>query len=62
MKRRDFMKYFFILSALGVVAGAAYDYARERVRTVCLADKIKKYPGRIKPVGDEIRTEGKWNG
>ena len=26
------------------------------------AEKIKKYPGRIKPVGDEIRTEGKWNG
>ena len=62
MKRRDFMKCFFILSALGVVAGTAYDYARERVRTVWLADKIKKYPGRIKSMGDEIKMEGKWNG
>ncbi len=62
MKRRDFLKYFFILSAIGVVAGVAYDYARDRLRSAWLADKIKKYPGKIKPVGEEIGSEGKWNG
>ena len=62
MKRRDFMKCFFILSTIGVVAGFAYDYTRDRLRSVWLADKIKKYPGKIKSVGDEIGSEGKWNG
>jgi len=62
MKRRDFIKYFFILSAIGAVAGLSYDYTMDKVRSFCLADKIKKFPGRIKPLGDEIGTEGKWNG
>jgi len=62
MKRREFLKYFFILSAISAVAGVAYDYARDRLRSVWLADKIKKYPGKIKSVGDEIGSEGKWNG
>ena len=62
MKRRDFMKYFFVLSAIGAFAGMALDYAGERVRKLWMADKTKKYPGKIKPVGEEISREGKWNG
>jgi hypothetical protein len=62
MKRRDFLKYFFVLSAIGVFAKFACVYARDCVRSVWMADKIKKFPGKIKPLGDEIRTEGKWIG
>jgi hypothetical protein len=62
MKRRDFVKYFFILSAVGTLAGLSYDYTINKVRSFRLADKIKKFPGRIKPLGEEIGSEGKWNG
>lgn len=65
MKRRDFM-----IKISGIALGAAFisgfSLASVKARDVCrkflYADKIKKYPGNIKPVGDEIGTEGKWDG
>ncbi|MFA6291217.1 MAG: hypothetical protein WC637_05510 [Victivallales bacterium] len=63
MKRRDFMKYFFIftsaLIATGVFRGYAVDHGEKRDSSDV---KIKKYPGKIKLLGDEVSREGKWNG
>ena len=62
MNRRTFMKYFFIFtSAYGVVE--VLHGHEERVVKSDVADvRIKKYIGRIKPMGAEIGTEGKWLG
>jgi hypothetical protein len=63
MKRRDFLKYFFIFTSALAVTGVFRGYNVMRDAKQDLADvKIKKYPGKIKPVGEEIGSEGKWNG
>ncbi len=65
MKRRDFMIKFSGI-ALGAAFISGFFWAsvksKDVYRRFLYADKMKKYPGRIKPMGDEIRTEGKWNG
>lgn len=65
MKRRDFLIKISGLS-LGAAFMSGFYWASVKAKDVCLkflyADKMKKYPGKIKPVGDEIGTEGKWNG
>ncbi len=63
MKRRDFMKYFFIFTSALAVGGVFREYAVNRgVKQVLTDVKIKKYPGRVKPMGDEVSREGKWIG
>ncbi|MFA6569489.1 MAG: hypothetical protein WCS96_14860 [Victivallales bacterium] len=65
MKRRDFLERISGL-ALGAVFISGFCWASVNARDVCrkfsYAGKIKKYPGKIKPTGDEINTEGEWNG
>ncbi len=65
MKRRDFLIKISGL-ALGTAFISGFFWASVKARDVCrkflYADKIKKYPGRIKPVGGEIGSEGEWNG
>ena len=65
MKRREFMMKISGL-ALGAAVISGFLWAGVKASDVCrkflYADKIKKYPGKIKPVGEEIGSEGKWNG
>jgi hypothetical protein len=63
MKRRTFLKYFFIFTSAFAVAGVFSGHAVNRGGKQDSADvKIKKYPGRIRPMGDEVSREGKWLG
>lgn len=65
MKRRD-----FLIKISGLSLGAAFISGLiwagvksvDACRKFLYADKIRKYPGKIKPLGEEIGTEGKWNG
>lgn len=63
MKRRDFLNFFLIFTSVLVVTGVFRTYADNcGVKEDPSDVKIKKYPGKIKTAGDEIKTEGKWNG
>ena len=65
MKRRDFLIKISGLS-LGAAFMSGFFWAGVKASDACrkflYAGKIKKFPGRIKPVGAEIGTEGKLNG
>jgi len=62
MNRRTFLKYFFIFTSaygvIGILPGHEYRGMQSEMADV----KIKKYTGRIRPIGPEVNTEGKWIG
>jgi len=63
MNRRSFLKYFFILAGAGCAAGAVvFDFTGACAKSSLIPARIKEYKGRIRPMGDEIGAEGKWNG
>ena len=65
MKRRDFMIKISGL-AFGAAVVSAFFWVGVKSIDACrkflYADKIKKYPGKIKSAGEEIGSEGKWTG
>lgn len=64
VKRRDFIKISGLALGAAIMSGFFWTTmkTRDALRKFIYADKTKKYPGKLRPMGDEIRTEGKWNG
>ena len=51
MKRRTFIKTFIVTGVLGVVGGLKMLAETRPVQKLLYAVKLKKYPGKIKPLG-----------
>lgn len=57
MKRRTFIKIFIATGVLGITGGLKILAGSTPVQKIPYAVKLKKYPGKVKPLGK--LTEGK---
>ena len=57
MKRRNFLKTLAITSSLLLIGGIKAVAVTQPVKKLLYALKLKKYPGKIKPVGKVTKTD-----